>query len=66
MDVLNILTALTASIVTCIFWIIRLHQVEKLKEDWKQLAFKSVQAAIDSMELLKKNGYCSDELNKEV
>lgn len=51
MDILNILIA---SIVTSIFWIIRLHQVEKLKEDWKQLAIKWGQASIDLLALYKK------------
>ena len=57
MDILNILIALTA---TSMLWIIsltiRLHQIKKLKEDWKQLAIKGVAATLDLMELLKKNG----------
>ena len=51
---MDILSILIASIVTSILWIIRLHQVEKIKEDWKQLAIKGVQASIDLWALYKK------------
>ena len=55
MDILNILIALLAASIFCIISLtIRLHQIEKLKEDWKQLAFKGVAATLDLMELLKK------------